>query len=396
MGAVLLHLRERPRLGGAAGWPPLSGAIWAFVGMARADGVLLFAVSAIFKLYDAVVRVRQAPRERRWRTFGMATLHVVLWVALFAAFYVPYFLWRYEYYDWFFPNTYYAKVGSGADQYDRGIKYVLDFLQESGGWLLLLLPLVIAESAVRRTATAYVLALTGAWLAYTAYVGGDALLRFRFLAPVLPLYYSVIALTAVAIATRLRSAMPRQRWLAEAIASAAVLAAVAVTLHPQAVDAIHMRGERLAVEYRVSIGEWLAENMEDDTAVAAIPVGAIGYESDLVVFDMLGITDEHIAHRKLDIGDLAAGHEKYDTEYILDQEPDIIILIDSLTAIPLGEEAYGSLGGVFIPALTDMLGNERLLEEYERRAVPVEDMWLNLLVRKDARSALAATQPAPP
>jgi hypothetical protein len=315
---------------------------------------------------------------------------------LFAALYVPYFLWRYDYYDWFYPNTYYAKVGSGVDQYDRGTKYVLNFLQESGGWLLLLLPLAIAESAVRRTATAYVLALTGAWLAYTAYVGGDSLLRYRFLAPVLPLYYSVMALTAVAIATRLRSAMPRKRWIAEAIASAAVLAAVAVTLHPQAVDAIHMRNERLAVEYRVSIGRWLDDNMDDDVVIAAIPVGAIGYESDLTVIDMLGITDEHIAHRKLDIGDLAAGHEKYDTEYVLDQEPDIIILVDYLTAEPLGEAAYGNLGGVFIPALTDMLGNERLLEEYERRSVQLEDKWLNLLVRKDAKTALAATQPAPP
>ena len=81
---------------------------------------------------------------------------------------------------------------------------------------------------------------------------------------------------------------------------------------------------------------------------------------------------------------------------MLDQEPDIIILIDSLTAEPLGEDAYGNLGGVFIPALTDMLGNERLMEEYERRAVRVEDLWLNLLVRKDASETLAATQEAPP
>ena len=81
---------------------------------------------------------------------------------------------------------------------------------------------------------------------------------------------------------------------------------------------------------------------------------------------------------------------------MLDEEPDIIILVDSLKAEPLGEAAYGNLSGVFIPALTDMLGNERLLEEYERRAVPLEDKWLNLLVRKDARTVIAATQPAPP
>jgi hypothetical protein len=394
LGAALLHLRERPSETGRS-WPPLSGAVWAFVGMARADGVLLAGVSGIFKLYDVVARVRGG-RGDRLRALAFALLHIVVWVGLFAAVYTPYFVWRFEYYDWFFPNTYYAKVGDGVDQVDRGVKYVLHFLQESGGWLLLLLPLAIAESAVRRTAAAYVLALTFVWLGYTAYVGGDALLRFRFIAPVLPLYYSVLAVTAVAVATRLRSALPRQRLAAEAIASLAVLAAVAVTIQPQAVDAIDIRGERRAVDYRTTIGRWLHKNMPDETTVATIPVGAIGYESRLTVVDMLGITDEHIGHRDLEIGDLAAGHEKYDSEYVLDRKPDIIILVDHLTAEPFGEAAYANLSGVFIPALIDMLGNDRLLEEYERRAVPLEDKWLNLFVRKDARTVLAATQEAPP
>ncbi len=396
LAAILLHLRERPRLGGAAGWPPASGPVWAFVALARADGILLVGVSALFKLGDAFVRVRHAPRADRRKVAGKALVQVLAWAALFAVIYVPYFVWRYNYYGWLFPNTYYAKVGSGFDQTDRGVKYVLDFLQESGGWLLLLLPLAIAESAVRRTAAAYVLALAGAWFAYTAYVGGDSLLRFRFLAPVLPLYYSVMAVTAVAVATRLRSAMPRRRFAAEAIASAAVLASVAVTLHPQAVDAIDTRGERRAVDYRVQSAHWMQKELPRDTTVALIPVGAFGYESQLTIIDMLGITDETIAHRKLKIGSLAAGHEKYDSEYVLDLEPDIILLFDGLTNDPLGEDAYVRLSGVLIPAAIDIVSNDRLFEEYERRAGQLGDKWLNLLARKDASAVLAKTEQAPP
>jgi|CXWL01.1.fsa_nt_gi hypothetical protein len=403
LAAVFLHIRERPRPSGpvaqgapSGGWLPLSAIPWAFVGMARADGVLLVAVSGFFKLGDAVLRVRRAPRGQRLRTAAFAMLHVLLWTAVFTAAYAPYFIWRYNYYDWIYPNTYYAKVGGEWNQVDRGVKYVLAFLQESGGWLLLLLPLAIAESAVRRGAALYVLVLAGVWFGYTAYVGGDSLLRYRFLAPVLPLYYSVLAVTAVSVATRLRSAMPRQRYAAEAIASLAFLAAVAVTLHPQVVDAIDTRGERRAVADRSTIGLWMRDNLADDTTVAAIPVGAIGYESRLTVIDMLGITDEHIAHRKLKIGELAAGHEKYDSEYVLDRKPDIILLFDSLTEEPLGEAAYNQLSGIFIPAAIDMVSNERLFEEYDRRAVKVDGKWLNLLVRKDASSVLAETLPGPP
>lgn len=395
LAGILLHFRERPH-GALAGWFPASGIVWALVAMARADGILFFAVSGIFKVGDAFVRMRYAPRAERLSTGVHAAWQVALWVALFAVIYVPYFIWRSDYYGWFFPNTYYAKVGDGLDQLDRGVKYILAFLQESGGWLLLLLPLAIAESAVRRTAAAYVLVLTGVWFGYTAWVGGDSLLRYRFLAPILPLYYSVMAVTAVAVATRLRSAMPRQRYAAEVIASVAVLAAVAVTVHPQAVDAIDTRGEREAVEERVEVGRWMRDNLADDTSVALIPVGAFGYESRLPVIDMLGITDEHIAHRDLDLGSLAAGHEKYDSDYVLDQEPDIILLFDGLTNNPVGEAGYGRLQNVFIPAAIDMVTNERLFEEYERRVVEVDDKWLNLLVRKDARDLLEQTEPAPP
>lgn len=394
LAGILLHFRERPHRD-RAGWFPASGLIWGFVALTRPDGILFFGVSAVFKAGDAFLRVRYAPRDQRLSTGVHAAWQFALWVALFAAIFVPYFVWRSDYYGWFFPNTYYAKVGDGLDQLDRGVKYILAFLQESGGWLLLLLPLAIAESAVRRTAAAYVLVLTGVWFGYTAWVGGDSLLRYRFLAPVLPLYYSVMAVTAVAVATRLRSAMPRQRFVAEAIASVAVLAAVAVTVHPQVVDAIYTRGERQAVEDRVTIGRWMRETLPDETVVALIPVGAFGYQSRLPVIDMLGITDEHIAHRELDLGSLAAGHEKYDSDYVLDQEPDIILLFDSLTSGPVGVEAYGRLTNVFIPAANDMITNERLFEDYERRVVRVEDKWLNLLVRKDASDLLGQTEPAP-
>ncbi len=392
--AVTLHLRERPRRD-RVGWPPASGIMWAFVGMARADGVLFAGITGLFKLGDLVRQVRAAPKGMRLRAFVFGGGHVVLWAGVFAAVYAPYFIWRYNYYDWFFPNTYYAKVGSGLDQYDRGIKYVLAFLQETGGWLLLLLPLAIAESAVRRGAALYVLVLAGAWLGYTAYVGGDSLLRYRFIAPVLPLYYGVLAVTAVSIATRLRTAMPRQRYVAEAIASVAVLASVAITLHPQAVDAWDTRGERRAVDERALIGRWLRDHLPSDTTVATIPVGALGYESRLTIVDMLGITDEHIAHRNLKIGELAAGHEKYDSEYVLDLEPDIILLFDGLTAEPRGEASYARLGGIFIPAAIDMVNNERLFDEYEPRVQEVDGKWLNLLVRKDAGLVLLMTRPGP-
>ena len=93
--------------------------------MTRPEGVLLFGVSVGFKILEAGTRV-WAQRRRSYARQSMAREagRFGQWLGGFAILYVPYFAWRYAAYDWFFPNTYYAKVGSGIDQYERGVQYL--------------------------------------------------------------------------------------------------------------------------------------------------------------------------------------------------------------------------------------------------------------------------------
>jgi arabinofuranosyltransferase len=388
--AVLLHLREREWR-----WPPVSGAVWALVAMTRPDGILLAAVSSLFKVYDGVHAARgarahsmRAVREFAWLLFFFAT---------FAAIYGPYYLWRYDTYGWFFPNTYYAKVGYGIDQYDRGLRYFMLFLEESGGWLLLITPIAIAFAPMRRSRATYVFGLMIVWMAYVVYVGGDSLLRFRFFAPVLPLFFALVTASVAALVTAEHLEVNVSQRTKEVIAGLAVLGALAFVLYPSVSDSNGIKGERRAVNDRAAAGRWLYENVPPTTVVAAIPVGAIAYESRLDVVDMLGINDEHIAHRDVPLGDFAAGHEKYDSEYVLDQEPDIIILFDGLSNQPVSQGDYARLNNVFIPALIDMLNSDRLKREYTPRTVEIrEGKWLNVFVRRESPALLARTQPAPP
>jgi hypothetical protein len=155
--------------------------------------------------------------------------------------------------------------------------------------------------------------------------------------------------------------------------------------------------ERRAVADRVDAGRWLRDNVPDTTLVAVLAAGALPYESRLDTIDMLGISDEHIAHRDVQLGGLAAGHEKFDGEYVLDRAPDIIILFDDLSDAPRTRADYGALQGVIIPAAVDLVGRERLWEEYEPRSVQVrEGEWFSLLVRRDASAVLARTRSSDP
>ena len=389
LAGVLLHVHEQARPA-----VPASAVAWAAVAMTRPDGVLFFGVSGLAKLVEAYARARGEGGRRR---LVREALSLAAYAGAFAAIFGGYFAWRYITYDWLLPNTYYAKVGEGLDQYDRGLRYTATFLREYAAWLIVLGPVAIALAPVRRGAMAYVLALLVAWTVYVILVGGDSLVGFRFFAPLLPAVYAVIvaALGGLVQAVRLERPPPRGAlWGALGLAFAGFFA---VTLHSSAAGfgAGGIRTERTAVDRRVELGRWLRDNVPGDTTIAVIAAGAVPYESGLPAIDMLGISDEHIAHRDVEIGTMAAGHEKYDSEYVLDREPDIIVLTEVRTASPWARKDYDSLRGVIIPAVADMVTNERLWWAYEARGVEIaEGAWFNLLVRRGESELLAKTESA--
>lgn len=391
LGAALLHLREQRD--GSFG---LSGAAWGLASMTRPEGPLLFAVSAAAKLIEAGWRAREG-RERRLRTLAVSLAWLLAWVALFAATWGIYFGWRYAFYDHLFPNTYYAKVGTGVDQYDRGLQYFAEFARQDAAWLLLLAPVAAVATRMRSGAAWYIAALLAAWFGYVVYVGGDSLVWFRFFAPVQPLAWALVAASGVAL-LRLAHAERGSDARALALVAAVIVGGLMAFLLQSGTSdfARGFTGEREAVADRKAMGSWLRDAMPDDTVIATVPVGALAYESRLTTIDMLGINDEHIAHRDLAIGSFSAGHEKYDSKYVLGRSPDIIILIDVITAEPARKADYDRQGLTIIPALVDMIATPDLWERYEPRVAPAaEGGWFNVLVRKGASDALAATE-APP
>jgi hypothetical protein len=156
-------------------------------------------------------------------------------------------------------------------------------------------------------------------------------------------------------------------------------------------------GEREAVNERAEIGRWLRANAPDDAAIAVLAAGAIPFESRLETIDMLGINDEHIAHQSVTVGSrlAAAGHEKYDSQYVLARRPDAVILFDALEPRPFGREDYDRLRFALTPAAADMVTSPQLWRDYEERSVEVRDgAYFSLLVRRDS-PLLAMTQATP-
>ena len=305
----------------------VSGALLALAAMTRPEGVLVFVVLMLHQLAGRVL-VR--------RSFVSSA--DVAKAGTFVGLYLPYFLWRYYYYGFLLPNTFYAKVtvqDVGA-QYERGLRHVATFGRLHLGWLLA--PLALVPAFTRRISfwLSAVLAVIAVYLGYIIYVGGDWSVG-RFFVPLLPLGYVLVATglteTYAAAGRLVRRATQSRTAIAALQASAlAVLAAGCVILF----DSTSLHGEHelfvtpfqagRATEARVAFGRWLAGNVPQDTYIAVDAAGQIPFYSRLRTLDMFGVNDVHTAHIEVDeMGSGVPGHEKFDFDYIMWRQPDLII-----------------------------------------------------------------------
>ncbi len=292
----------------------LTGAVFALAAMTRPEGVLYFGLVCLFLPVDGM-------RERfaAWGRLALGFLVLAL----------PYFLWRYSYYGYLLPNTFYVKAGSGPSGplLQRGWTLFLPSLRQAGlelplafGLLALVLPARNPEGRRWRWLFASMVAAT---LVYVIGVGGDFVFFFgpRFLMPALPF---ALLLCALGLAAILRAvSRPALRRAVSAIALVILVVYAARFSWPGPAKSLEFLSR--INESWTELGLWLRANTPPDTVIAVGAVGRIPYYSGLYTIDMLGLTDTHIAHLEMPLGKGMPGHEKFDTPYVLSRDPDYMI-----------------------------------------------------------------------
>ncbi len=235
---------ERPRALRRAGW------LLALAAMTRPEGPLIAAVFGFAYLVHLVTvlladRRRGTPPER---PFPLADQ--VIAAAWFLGLWAPWFAWRWWYYGYPFPNTYYVKAAGdwtdpkmASEMVQHGYYYIWVWLRQTHVFdVLALVGIGIVTTFLKPRAPRFVLGLAAALLAlfyvpYAISVGGDFMGLHRFLMP-------LFVVAAIAVVLGVEWCLS---WVAVERANTGALVVGSVLLLAVAAYAIGSRGELAAL-----------------------------------------------------------------------------------------------------------------------------------------------------
>ena len=318
----------------------------ALAAMTRPEGVLIAAVLG-------AARYLQLALGRRWLP-GRAELVAAAW---FLALWAPWFAWRWHYYGYPFPNTYYVKASGpwanphmAIEMREHGLYYIWVWLRQTRLVFALPIALVGLAAAGPRTSPQR-FALTSAcaliavvYVPYAISVGGDFMGLHRFIMPLFVVAAIAVALglewLAGRVAPRLQA---RVGWIAAGVVVAG-FAWTQVELTRESLRADNLAADHgvidtpafliLYTEDRAAIGRAMDPCFHPDDLSIVGGAGAQPYFGHMRAIDVFGLVSEKIAHEEPRIRP-RAGHTKFASpQVIAAYDPTFVFSCYALHATP--------------------------------------------------------------
>lgn len=310
--SILLFLQEHNKIKKFYYAPVL----FFLLSLTRPEGMFLFGLSIIFLLYELI---RKEKQER-----ASFTKLILIWLIIYTIPTGIFMSWRLSYYGYLFPNTYYAKAGISTEYFKAGLDYFLKFAENYLVWgALLILPIYLLIKKKWNNEILYCTFITFAYSAYIIIVGGDVLAAFRFFIPILPIIYILVQESFYEIYKNLEAKFSQAKYIVYALI---ILLTYYTYITPKDYVRRYQMLEIGLVEKMKAYGLWIKSKSNPNTVIAASTIGAISYYAEVTLIDMLGLTDETIAHKPEKIFGLTSGWKErnYNATYVLSRKPDWI------------------------------------------------------------------------
>ena len=371
----------------------LKGVLFGLLCVTRFEAVLFFllALYYLMRKEKSLIKIR-------------INKSAVLFASGFTIIFAAYFIWRWSYFGYFLPNTFYAKTGGGLKEISAGFFYIISSFRlfYGLGWILLLFVLLFFKKNMLAGKAGLIFSFGLLSILTTIMLGGDHFSFGRFVLPVFPLLFIVFPPAL----NRMLSAQTKSLKIKPAFKLAVLLIILMTILivksayqqsiggfknlldgEKEIVTGVDKSTDEEIIEWQngwILMGKALKNIADKNDYIALVPIGAVGYYSKINVIDMVGIVDPVIAHEKYSPGLVkkwTAGHTKGDGKYILSRKPKYILLTDYLTKRPL-EKLYKR--PMQFKSVIEIWTSEEFHREYEFYPVEVTKGWYcNLFKRKD-------------
>jgi len=246
-------------------------------------------------------------------------------------------IWRHGYYGEWLPNTARVKAGFSGLRFERGLLYA--------GAMMLAIPVLlivpIAALAVRARAGLQ-LALACSFYVIAAFlyaidIGGDFMPMGRFVVAAMPFEALLFAIAWKKLAGEGQRARSAAHAFAIVMIAIAPLPSLGVDVVPvawrehchfrwndaQMVSESEMaRGMKERADQWRALGSALREHTRPGESIILGNIGAIGYESELTIFDLFGLVSPEVVRADEPLVAASPGHDRrVGPEFFYDRKP---------------------------------------------------------------------------
>jgi hypothetical protein len=316
----------------------LTGLLLCFSLMTRPDALLIIGIANIFFVIGAFLKGDEIKKI----FIDVLYLNLAMLVI-----YVPYFIWRYNYFGFIFPNTYYDKLGSET-LFEKGFYYLwLYFKPHFTSFLIVILPPLVLLPLLKgkifqnlkdylqdRWNCAFITSIVIVFaylIIFVAKVGGD-FMHARFVIPVVPfiyfiIYYSLVKYLSfsklnIALTILLACSYFETNIRFDVFKAPDKNGKIITTLNRDVADERWAYTTYLPIENDIKIGKALHRTFQGIDAKMLVRGGqaCLGYFANFpYAQEYHGLTDTLIAHSKIPKRG-RIGHEKHATyEYLQDK-----------------------------------------------------------------------------
>jgi arabinofuranosyltransferase len=330
--AIYLYLKENKRKMTAV---PYSSIVFLLASLTRPEGNLIFALTIVHKIIITVKNKEHTSKEgeavKKYKL--LLSKQNLLWAAMYILPAVVYMLWRYSYYGYWLPNTFYAKTGFSFEYLKTGADYFWDFAQIYGLYgILIAFILYTLGSKERFYEYLYLVMIFFVFSLYIILVGGDVLRPTRFFMPVIPVFYILVQEALHRLVSGTGKKYSISYLLPVSVLLVFLFGYYTFSSQNEQIKKYSELENGLVEKMRIA-GEWMKSKSAAagrTLTVAATTIGAFSYFSETDLIDMLGLTDKVIAHDPKPIPEISSKTEigwkerHYNVDYVLSRKPDYI------------------------------------------------------------------------